>query len=151
MKKFISALLAIFLVFSPATDFLFQNDVQTVEAKRYSSGKKSFNMNNSTPKSNQNYFQNKKAEEKKATANTSTVNKTDQGTSSKGGFLSGLMLGGLAGLLFGGLLAEWGMLGSVFGLLINLLAIVALIAIIARIFAFFKDRKKKEEAHPWRG
>ncbi|MFS8629837.1 MAG: AzlC family ABC transporter permease, partial [Bacillales bacterium] len=66
------------------------------------------------------------------------------------GFLSGLMLGGLAGLMFGGLLAELGLLGFIFGLFINLLAIVALIAIIARIVAFFKDRKKKE-AHSWRG
>ncbi len=150
LKKFVAALLAVAIAFSPAGNFVFQDDVQTVEAKRYSSGKKSFNMNKSTPNSNHSYFQNKKAEEKNATVNKSSTTKSNQETSSKKGFLSGLMLGGLAGLMFGGLLAELGLLGSIFGLFINLLAIVALIAIIARIVAFFKDRKKKE-AHSWRG
>ena len=60
-------------------------------------------------------------------------------------------MGGLAGLLLGGLLGDWGIFGSILGLLINVLAIVALIAIIARIFAYVKDRKKKDETNPWRG
>ncbi len=151
MKKLIAALLTAALVFSPAGNVIFQDDVQTVEAKRYSSGKKSFNTNKNSQNSNNSFFQNKKADEQKSTANKSTANKTDQGTSSKGGFWGGLMMGGLAGLLLGGLLGDWGIFGSILGLLINVLAIVALIAISARIFAYFKDRKKKDETNPWRG
>ncbi|MCF3942848.1 hypothetical protein [Oceanobacillus alkalisoli] len=148
MKKMIVALCAIALVFSPIGDFVFQDAGTTVEAKRYKSGKKSFNPSNGSINSNNNnsFFQNNKKD--------STVNKsaTKQNTNNKGGMMSGglmkgLMLGGLAGLLFGGLLGNMGILGSLLGLIINGLAIVFLISIAMKIYQFFK---KKKEANVWR-
>ena len=59
------------------------------------------------------------------------------------------MLGGLAGLLFGGLFGSMGFLGEILGLFINILAIVVIIALIRKIFQFF-TKKKEEEKNPWR-
>lgn len=146
MKKIVLAFCAIALVFSPIGDVVFQDQDTTVEAKRYKSGKKSFNPDNNS--NNNSFFQNNK---KDSTVNNST---TKQNTNNKGGMMSGglmkgLMLGGLAGLLFGGLLGNMGILGSMLGLLINGLAIIFLISIAVKIYHFFK-RKRKEEANIWR-
>ena len=53
------------------------------------------------------------------------------------------MIGGLAGLLFGSLFANMGILGSILGLFVNILGIIILIAVIRKIFTFFKDKRKK--------
>ena len=146
MKKILAALLTITLVFSPIGNFVFQDEV-TTEAKSYKSGKKSFNSgNNFNSNNNNSLFQNNK----KDSTNKST---TKQNTNNKGGFMSGglmkgLMLGGLAGLLFGGLLGNLGILGSLLGLVVNGLAIVFLIFVAAKIFSFFK--RKNEESKAWK-
>jgi predicted lipid-binding transport protein (Tim44 family) len=63
-----------------------------------------------------------------------------------GSFLKGMMIGGLAGLLFGGLFANMGFMGELLGLMINVLAIVALIAIVRAVFASI--RKKRDSERP---
>ncbi len=68
----------------------------------------------------------------------------------KGGFFGGgfgraLLLGGVAGLLFGGLLGNLGVLGSLLGFLVNILAIVVLFMVIRSIFTYFKNRRKQNE------
>ena len=63
--------------------------------------------------------------------------------------MKGLMIGGLAGLLIGNL-ASMGMLGSILGFAINILAIVFLIVIIRKVFALLKAKKEKEDINPWR-
>lgn len=144
MKKFMAALLTITLAFSPVGTYVFQDHSESVDARGYKSGKRSFN-NNTNNNSN---FQNKETKKSDAT----TANKAKSGnTFTKGGLMKGLMLGGLAGLLFGSLFANMGMLGSILGLLINVLAVVALIVVIRKIFTYFKDKKKKEDPNPWRG
>lgn len=157
MKKFFVALFTITLIFSPIGDFVFVDQDTSVEAKRYKSGKKSFNPgsnnNNSLFQNNQrdsNNNQNSQYQNSKKDNNQSTANK-NANKSNSGGLLKGLALGGLAGLLFGGLLANFGMLGSIIGLFINVLAIVAIIAIAVKIYSFFKRKKKEqEEANIWR-
>lgn len=101
------------------------------------------NLNKNTTTNSSN-LQDKKANTPK---NQSAASK---GTFSSGGFFKGLMLGGLAGLLFGGLLANMGIFGSILGLFINLLAIVILISIIRKIFVLIKHKKEKEAANPWK-
>lgn len=162
MKKFLVALFTVTLVFAPISDVIFLDQDTTVEAKRYKSGKKSFNPGNSGTNSNNNsLFQNNQRDttknsqyqnsKKDSTNNQSTVNKNNSKTSDRGGLLKGLALGGLAGLLFGGLLANLGMLGSILGLFINVLAIIVLIGIAVKIYSFFKRKKKEqEEANVWR-
>lgn len=147
MKKVLAALVALTLILSPLGNFVFQDETTTAEARGYKSGKRGFNNNiGNTNKSN---FQQQKKKE-----DTNVTNKSTNPTKNKGGFMSGglmkgLMLGGLAGFLFGGLLGGMGMLGSFFGLMINVLAIYVLIVIIRKIFVMIKDRKKKE-ADQWR-
>ncbi|MDM5213679.1 hypothetical protein QUF94_19960 [Peribacillus sp. NJ4] len=144
MKKFMAALLTITLAFSPVGTYVFQDHSESVDARGYKSGKRSFNSNNN----NNSNFQNK--ETKKSDATTTNKAKTGN-TFNKGGLMKGIMLGGLAGLLFGSLFANMGALGSILGLLINVLAVVALIVVIRKIFTYFKDKKKKEDPNPWRG
>lgn len=147
MKRLFAALLATTIMFAPAGAEVFQDHATTVEAKSYKSGKKSFNTNNSGINNNNSNFQNKK--EDTAATNKSAANQKQKGAFSSGGLMKGLMLGGLAGLLFGGLLANMGVLGSLLGLMVNVLAVVALIMVIRKIVVFFMD-KKKEDPNPWR-
>ena len=145
MKKILSILLTAALVFSPVGNVVFHNDITTVEAKSYKSGKKSFNRNNNTTNNNNfsNFQQNKKSN---TTNNAATT--TKRGFFSGGGFMRGLMIGGLAGMLFGGLFANMGFMGDLLGLFINLIAIFVVIALIRKIFSFFKNNKK--DPNPWR-
>ncbi|BAQ09351.1 Na+/alanine symporter [Bacillus sp. OxB-1] len=144
MKKLIVALLAATLILSPAGNFLFQDHTITAEAKSYKSGKKSFNAPSKPAPS--------KAEKKEDSV---VPNKAANTPNAKGGFFSGglmkgLFIGGLAGLLFGSLFANMGMLGSILGFAINMLAIFFLIFLIRKVFALLKEKKKKEDVNPWR-
>ncbi|RAP78188.1 hypothetical protein [Paenibacillus montanisoli] len=84
----------------------------------------------------------------KSTSGTSGTPKSGAATTGKRGFFSGgslmkgLMIGGLAGMLFGGLFGNMGFLGDMFGLIINVLAIYILIVAIRGIFHYFKNRRK---------
>lgn len=145
LKKLLSALIALTIVMSPIGSLILNDHATTVEAKGYKSGKKSFNPS-------QNNFTKPKVD-KKQEENTS-FNKSSNTTSKKGGFFSGglmrgLFVGGIAGLLFGSLFANMGMLGSVLGFLINMMAIIFIISMIRRIFSLLKAKKEKENANPW--
>lgn len=145
MKKLLSALLALTIVMSPIGSFILNDHATTVEAKRYKSGKKSFNPN-------QNNFTKPKVD-KKQEDNTSFT-KSPKSQSPKGGFFSGglmrgLFVGGIAGLLFGSLFANMGILGSVLGFLINMLAIIFIVSLIRRIFSLLKASKEKGNDNPW--
>lgn len=137
MKKVLAAIVALSLILSPVGNFVFQDSTTTVEAKGYKSGKKSFNSN--IGNQNKSNFQQKK--------DTTTTNKsattTPKGGLMSGGLMKGLMLGGLAGFLFGGLLANMGVLGSFFGLMINILAIYVLFSVIRKIFTLVRKKKKR--------
>src|SRR5699024_2858832 len=78
MKRFIAALFAVALIISPIGSYVFPDDLTTVEAKRYMSGKKSFNMPKNRP--NQSNFQ------KKQNQQPSKHNATTKQQNSKGGF-----------------------------------------------------------------
>lgn len=62
-----------------------------------------------------------------------------------GGFMKGLMIGGLAGMLFGGLLGGLGFFGEMLGLLINLLAIFFVVILAMNVYHAFKKRKEERE------
>lgn len=141
-----ATLLAFTLVFSSVgTVLLFGDDNQTVEAKSYKSGKKGFT---NTPGNNNSNFQ-------KKDTNTSNVNKNNTNPTNKGGFsagglMRGLMIGGLAGLLFGSLFSDMGLIGNILGFAINAIAIVVIIALCVKIFQFITRRKDKEVTDNWR-
>ncbi len=147
-----ATLLAFTLAFSSVGSvFLFGDDVETAEAKSYKSGKKGFS---STPGSNNTNIQNKDAD----TTNTSTVNKSTNNTNTTnkgggftaGGLMKGLFVGGLAGLLFGSLFSDMGMIGNILGFAINAIAIVVIIALCVKIFQMITRRKDKEVTENWR-
>ena len=58
--------------------------------------------------------------------------------------MRGLMIGGLAGMLFGGLFANMGFMGNILGLFVNLIAIFVVIALIRKIYTMFKNNKEQK-------
>lgn len=148
MKKIITALITASLIFGPIGTYVFQDHSVNVEARSYMSGKRGFNFNGKVNKGNNSYFQNKK--QNSFNNNPSTAKPNKGGMFRSGGLMKGIMLGGLAGLLFGGLLGHMGIFGAMLGFAVNILALFVLIAIIGKIISLFK-RKKKEDTNPWRG
>jgi len=142
IKKLFSAMLAITLLFTPISGFLVGDHVTTVSAKGYKSGKKSFNSNTNSPS----LIKKDDTQQKSSTTKSSTTTKPKAGS-----LMKGLFLGGLAGLLLGGLLSNLGILGSLIGLVINVLAIFAVIFIIRKVFAYFvnKNKRKHKEDTIW--
>ncbi|MCM3408689.1 hypothetical protein [Metabacillus litoralis] len=143
IKKLFSAMLAITLLCTPISGFLVGDHVTTVSAKGYKSGKKSFNSNTNSPSL---------IKKDDTQQNSSTTTKSNTTTKPKAGnLMKGLFLGGLAGLLLGGLLSNLGILGSLIGLVINVLAIFAVIFIIRKVFTYFvnKNKRKHKEDTIW--
>ena len=123
MKKIITALVTAMLLFAtPVGNFIVQDQPVTVEAKGFK-GKRG-----GSPNSGITNFQ------KKQNQNRSTYNNQSTTKPRTGGFMRGLIAGGLAGILFGSLLAQWGILGSLLGLLINVGAILIIVWLVVKLF-----------------
>ncbi|TYR80703.1 hypothetical protein FZC66_10050 [Priestia megaterium] len=141
MKMIVAFVVMLSLAFSPVGEPLFQSEKSIVSAKSYRSGKRSFNRNNNIqPRQN----------EPRSNFNNRRNNDADRGLAARtnrGGFVRGLFYGGIAGLLFGGMLGHFGAFGGILGLLINMLAIALLINLIRRAFSLFKKNKRENE---WR-
>lgn len=142
MRKLVAALVACSLLLTPVGSVVFNGDVSTVEAKGYKSGKRSFNMDRSktNPDSGIQQKQDRSNMKDKSSANNR------KGGFASGGLMKGLMLGGLAGLFFGGLLANMGALGPIIGMMINIMAIMLVISLIR---SFFLNKRRKEESRQW--
>ncbi|MGE8079460.1 hypothetical protein [Peribacillus loiseleuriae] len=145
LKKLMTAFLTLSLIFAPVGGQFLLGQDDTVSAKSYKSGKRSFNTNRSTTNNNSNIQSNKKSD-----ATTKSNTKAKSNPVAKGGLMKGILYGGIAGLLFGSLFANMGGFGAVLGFMVNVIAIIILISIIRRIYIFFKN-KKKENPNPWRG
>ena len=63
-----------------------------------------------------------------------------------GGFMKGMMLGGLAGMLFGGMFANMGGFGQILGLLVNIAAILAIFMVIRAAWTYIRNNKKPSAA-----
>lgn len=133
-KKLLVFFVAFALIFTPGG--LFEHQQADAKAKSYKSGSKSF-----TPTKNDsqmNSTTNKPA--------SNTTNATPAKSPTSGGFMKGLLFGGMAGLLLGSMLGE-GMLAAIFGLLINILAVAVIFMIARKIFVYFKDQRKQRDVH----
>ncbi|EUJ58933.1 DUF2653 family protein [Listeria fleischmannii] len=143
MKKLVSVLLAATLIVTPLGGTVINTivpveskytQVKEADARGYRSPVRSFKSNNNgINRSNVNRSQ----------TNTGAANTGKRGFFSGGGLLGGLMMGGIAGLLFGGLLSNMGALGNIFGLMINILAIILIIRLVMMLFT---NRKKNQQA-----
>jgi len=155
MKKLSAMLLAFTLVFSSVGSVILFDGVQTAEAKSYKSGKKSFNSNNGSS----NNIQNNDNGTGTSSVNKATTNNnnktTGTTTANKGGFfggglMKGLFIGGLAGLLFGSLFSDMGLIGNLLGFLINAAAIIFIVFICIKIYQMMKRKKDKEVRDSWK-
>lgn len=98
----------------------------------------------------QSFTQNPKTSDK--ATQTNPGKKADSATATKkpgffsgGSLMKGLFIGGIAGLLFGSLFAGWGVLGSILGLMINMLAIFAVIMLIRTAYVYFKNKRNRPD------
>ncbi|CAM3863689.1 hypothetical protein COLU111180_11310 [Cohnella lubricantis] len=116
--------------------------------KSFSSGKKSYSQTPS--KSTDNVS--------KTTTGTKTNTGAAAGTTAQRGFFSGgslmkgLMIGGIAGLLFGSMFSGMGGFGDFLGLIVNVLAIIVLISIIRAVFNSFrrnKNQQRPDDSRRW--
>jgi predicted lipid-binding transport protein (Tim44 family) len=83
----------------------------------------------------------------KSTGSTTGATTTaNRGFFSGGSFMKGLMIGGLAGLLFGGLFGNLGFFGDLLGLIVNVFALFVLFAVIRAVFVYFRNRRRP--SHP---
>lgn len=142
MKKLGMILFAFTLLFASVGSVLLVNDTE-VEAKSYKSGKKGFSPNKSNFQKDKNTDSssvNKNTKDKSTTAN--------KGGFSSGGFMRGLFVGGLAGMLFGSLFSDLGLLGNLLGFMINAGAILLVLYLALKIY--YAMKRKNEASNQWR-
>lgn len=139
MKKLWMVLVAFALVFAPQA-----GGYDHVDAKKYSSGKKSFNSTTTPAKSDT------RANTSNTSQSTNPVKNTSVSTPGKGGLMKGILFGGLAGFMFGSLLSSLGSFGGIIGLLINVLAVYVLFSLIRRIYQAYKASRKHQDTHVWK-
>ncbi|QHT61761.1 hypothetical protein GXP70_18440 [Paenibacillus lycopersici] len=113
---------------------------------KISSPKKSFTTTPSKPADNVNKSTSGGTGTTKSGTAKSGTTTPQRGFFSGGSFMKGLMIGGLAGMLFGGLFGNMGFLGNIFGMLINILAIYVVITLIMGIVRYFRTRNRP--THP---
>ncbi|MGE7218702.1 hypothetical protein [Priestia koreensis] len=146
LKKFMAVLISATFLFAvtPVGSFITPHEDHVASAKGYKSGKRSFGGNSSN--NGPSLFK-KSTPSKK---NNSVTNKSAATKSKTGGFMRGMLFGGIAGLLLGGMLGNMGGFGAFLGLMLNILAIVVVISLIRGIFTYFRNKRKEEEARSWR-
>lgn len=156
MKKLSAIFIAFALVFSSfGTTVLFDGE-ETVEAKRYKSGKKSFNSNPGSTNNNNIQKSDKDAGSTNTNKATNNNNKSTTDTTAKkggftaGGLMKGLFIGGLAGLLFGSLFSDMGLIGNILGFMINAAAILFIVFICMKIWQMIKRKNDKEVTETWK-
>ncbi|OXS61065.1 hypothetical protein B1A99_05935 [Cohnella sp. CIP 111063] len=113
-------------------------DYADARPRSFSSGKKSFNK---TPAQSQDGVS--KSSTTNSSSGTSAAGTGNRGFFSGGSFMKGLMIGGLAGLLFGGMFGT-GFFANMLGLLVNVLALFVLFVVFRAAYDAFKRRRQNQ-------
>jgi len=146
-KKIIALFAALMLALAPLG---FIGLDHAADAKRgYSSGSKSFKPSTTTP-SNNNNINNVTPQRQQPNSAATTKTPATAPAANKGGFMKGMLYGGLAGLLLGGLFANMGGLGAILGLLVNIAAIAFLIMLVMKVVNYFKTQKREKDMRTWK-
>ncbi|SDL84062.1 hypothetical protein SAMN05216191_106126 [Paenibacillus jilunlii] len=74
-----------------------------------------------------------------------TASKANRGFFSGGSLMKGLMIGGIAGFLFGSMFAGMGAFGNLLGFAVNMLAIYLVVMLIMSFFRRRKERRRLQE------
>ena len=148
MKHTMKKTLLLIMAFTVLLSFSFVTDS---DARRggYKAPKRSYTETPSKPADNTSKVQ----PGNKASTGTGTgagaATTANRGFFSGGSLAKGLMIGGLAGLLFGGMFANMGAFGDFLGLLVNVLAIYILFVAIRGIFRYLKQQKRPGPNDPY--
>lgn len=123
---------------------------QTADAKRggggIKSGKSSFTQKTDTSqKSNTGSTSSTSGTKSNKTGSTATTK--SGGLFGGSSFMKGMMIGGLAGMLFGGMFANMGGFGEILGLLINIAAILAIFMVIRAAWTYVRNNKTAAAGH----
>lgn len=110
----------------------------------FRSGPRSYTPAPKKSTTNNNYKKSDTTTNNKMSGTTATSGaNTKRGFFSGGSFMKGLMVGGLAGMLFGGLFGNMGFLGNMLGMAVNLLAIYFVIMIVMSLFQRFRRKPQQ--------
>ncbi|PZD93625.1 hypothetical protein DNH61_23710 [Paenibacillus sambharensis] len=143
MKKIILLMMAL-------TVFVAFSAVDTADAKRggFKSPKKSYTQTPSKPADNVRPADpGAKTPGAGATAGAGAAGQ--RGFFSGGGLFKGMMIGGLAGLMFGSMFAGMGFMGDFLGLLVNVLALYVLFVAIRAVIRHFRNRRDENDRRPY--
>jgi predicted lipid-binding transport protein (Tim44 family) len=69
----------------------------------------------------------------------------NRGFFSGGGLMKGLLIGGLAGMMFGGIFGNMGFMGNILGMLVNVLGLIIIVMIIIKIVGYFIERRRTNQ------
>ncbi|GIN88862.1 hypothetical protein J6TS2_52480 [Heyndrickxia sporothermodurans] len=139
MKKKLLMFLTVFTLIFTVTSIGYVDDAA---AKGYRSGKRSFTPSQSNPFSkNKSTNTNKFKQDNKV----NSTNKSFTNKSNKGGFMKGMLLGGLGGMLIGSLFGGMGLgaFGSILAGFVNIIILIGVVMIIVRIFQAFKRNNRR--------
>lgn len=115
----------------------------SAEAKGYKSGRKSY-----APTQNDTVTQ-----KQDSTVNSSKVQQDSKAPATakkSGGFLKGMLLGGIGGLLLGSLFAGLGPIGSILAFFVNMMLMAGIVMIAVKLFKHWRKKKKQREMEAWR-
>jgi predicted lipid-binding transport protein (Tim44 family) len=116
-------------------------DSADARPRSFSGGKKSFS--NTPSKSQSGVSSSSTTNKSSSTSGTST----NRGLFGGGSFMKGMMIGGLAGMLFGGMFGS-GAFGNMMGFLLNAIALFVLFAVIRGIYEAIKRRRQPQQQDP---
>ncbi|MCL9662938.1 hypothetical protein SK066_10350 [Paenibacillus hunanensis] len=143
MKKVLMVFMAFTVFFASLGAF-----ASDADARRGGGGFKSTPKSyTTTPKRSDNTSGSVNSTNRSNTGTGANATTGKRGFFSGGSLFTGLMIGGLAGMLFGGMFANMGGFGDFLGLIVNLLAIYVLFIAARGIYRMIRQRKKPADPY----
>ncbi|MGG0822810.1 hypothetical protein ABE099_08005 [Paenibacillus turicensis] len=131
------------LVIVALTVFFAMVSPDLADARRgggFKSGTRSYTT---TPKKKTDSGIRKTDSSKSSTGSTGSTASNGRGFFSGGSLFKGMMMGGIAGLLFGSMFSGMGMMGNILGLAVNVFAIYIIVMLVMALF-----RRKQPQPQP---
>lgn len=130
------------LVIMALTVFFAMVSPDFADARRGGGFKSGTRTYTTTPKKTTDSGIQKTGSSKSSTGSTSSTASNGRGFFSGGSLFKGMMMGGIAGLLFGSMFAGMGMMGNILGLAVNVFAIYIVFMLVMTLF------RRKQQPQP---